>query len=191
MFFLKWIVWLALAILCASVMAGRVEGAWAWVWVPAAFYAPWALRAAIRGDKHEAGNERFWSLIIAICLLALISSGCATRSTLDVAAIKKQIESNYSDRTVTIHSAPSGAMIDLNGDVIGITPCTLELKRCFRDSWPANGLYVQVLRARWLDGFTQEQHFHTVATPPKRVAYIHPHATQKLMNRPQFTPLTN
>ena len=108
---------------------------------------------------------------------ALFLTGCATpKSTIDPEASKREWEAKFTDRTVTIHSAPSGAMIDLNGDVVGVTPCVLELKRCYRDSWPANGLYVQILRARWLDGTVQEQHFHTIATPPKQVAYLHPHA---------------
>jgi hypothetical protein len=121
-----------------------------------------------------------------LTLAALLLTGCATpKSTIDVEASKREWEAKFSDRTVRIHSAPSGAMIDLNGDVVGVTPCVLELKRCYRDSWPANGNYVQILRARWLDGTVQEQHFHTIATPPKQVAYLHPHA-QSLMNRPQI-----
>jgi hypothetical protein len=122
-----------------------------------------------------------------LALAALILSGCATaeREAARKAKFNAEWEAKFSDRTVRIHSAPSGAMIDLNGDVVGVTPCVLELKRCYRDSWPANGNYVQILRARWLDGTVQEQHFHTIATPPQQVAYLHPHA-QSLMNRPQI-----
>jgi hypothetical protein len=112
-----------------------------------------------------------------LALAALILSGCATpKSTIDVEASKREWEAKFTDRTVTIHSAPSGAMIDLNGDVVGVTPCVLELKRCYQGSWPLNGNVVQILRARWLDGTVQEQHFFTTATPPQQVAYLHPHA---------------
>jgi len=126
------------------------------------------------------------SLHLLALASALFLTACAgPKSTIDPEASKRAWEAKFTDRTVRIHSAPSGAMIDLNGDVVGVTPCVLELKRCYRDSWPANGLYVQILRARWLDGTVQEQHFHTIATPPKQVAYLHPHA-QSLMNRPQI-----
>ena len=113
-----------------------------------------------------------------IILAGALLLGCATaeREAARKAKFNAEWEAKFTDRTVRIHSAPSGAMIDLNGDVVGVTPCTLELKRCYRGSWPANGNYVQILRARWLDGTVQEQHFFTTATPPQQVAYPHPHA---------------
>jgi hypothetical protein len=108
--------------------------------------------------------------------LALLLSGCATKSTIDPEASKRAYEAQFSDRTVEIHTLPYGAMIDLNGDVVGVSPCTLELKRCHRDHWPVNGNVVQILRARFWDGSSQEQHFFTTTIPPKKVAFIHPHA---------------
>jgi len=116
--------------------------------------------------------------LLLLALAALILSGCATaeREAARKAKFNAEWEAKFTDRTVRIHSAPSGAMIDLNGDVVGVTPCTLELKRCYQGSWPLNGNVVQILRARWLDGTVQEQHFFTTATPPKQVAYLHPHA---------------
>jgi hypothetical protein len=122
-------------------------------------------------------------------LLVLILSGCATRSTLDVAAVKREIEASYTDRVVTIHSAPSGAVIDLNGDVIGTTPFVYDLKRCYRGSWPANGHIFQNLRARWLDGMTLVETFATTTTPPKTVLFMHPHATH-YMQAPAAPNLT-
>jgi len=108
---------------------------------------------------------------------ALLLSGCATpSSTIDLEASKRAWEAKHSDRTVEIHTLPYGAMIDLNGDVIGITPCTLELKRCYQGGWPLNGNPVQIIRARFWDGTSQEQHFFTTTIPPKKVAFIHPHA---------------
>jgi hypothetical protein len=108
--------------------------------------------------------------------LALLLSGCATKSTIDLEASKREYEAKFSDRTVEIHTLPYGAMVDLNGDVVGITPCTLELKRCYQGGWPLNGNPVQIIRARFWDGTAQEQHFFTTATPPQKVAFIHPHA---------------
>ena len=123
-----------------------------------------------------------------LCTMTLLLCACATRSTIDLEASKREWESKFSDRTVEIHTLPYGAMIDLNGDVVGITPCTLELKRCYQGSWPANGNVVQILRARFWDGTAQEQHFFTTATPPKKVAFIHPPAQHF---SPQAKPLTN
>jgi hypothetical protein len=120
--------------------------------------------------------------------LALFLSGCATKSTIDPEASKRAYEAQFSDRTVEIHTLPYGAMIDLNGDVVGVSPCTLELKRCHRDHWPVNGNVVQILRARFWDGSSQEQHFFTTTIPPKKVAFIHPHA--HLYPNPQPLSLT-
>jgi hypothetical protein len=123
--------------------------------------------------------------ILLIALAALFLTACATpKSTIDLEASKRAWEAKFSDRTVRIHSAPSGAMIDLNGDVVGITPCTLQLKRCYQAGWPLNGNVVQILRARWLDGTVQEQHFFTTATPPKQVAYLHPYAQNYMRQTP-------
>jgi hypothetical protein len=118
------------------------------------------------------------SLHLLALASALILSGCATaeREAARKAKFNAEWEAKFTDRAVRIHSAPSGAMIDLNGDVVGVTPCNLELKRCYQGSWPLNGNVVQILRARWLDGTVQEQHFFTTATPPQQVAYLHPHA---------------
>ena len=181
---IKWFGWLTLAILCASAVASRVEGGWAWLWVFAAFYAPWGLRAAIRRERHEAGNQRFWSFIILLCLLALFTSGCATaeREAARKAKFDAEWAANFTDRKVTIHSAPSGAIVDLNGDVIGTTPFVYDLKRCYRGSWPANGHIIQVLRARWLDGMALLEPFPTTSTPPETVLFMHPHATQYMQS---------
>jgi hypothetical protein len=184
---LKWIVWLALAILCASAIAGRVEGAWAWVWVPAAFYAPWGLRAAIRGDQHEAGNERFWSLIIALCLLALLASGCAgidaeTRAAQRKAAFDAEWAKNFTPATISFHSAPSGAVVDWNGDVIGTTPFEYHIPDGWRGGWPANGHTTQILRARWLDGMMQHEFYPINGRIPKKVLFMHPRATDYLVH---------
>ena len=125
------------------------------------------------------------TLFILICLTL---GGCATKSTIDPEASKREYEAKFSDRTVEIHTLPYGAMIDLNGDIVGITPCTLELKRCYQNGWPLNGNPVQILRARFWDGTSQEQHFFTTTIPPKKVAFIHPHA--HLYPNPQPLALT-
>ena len=110
-------------------------------------------------------------------ILALFLSACAsTKSTFDIEALRREEAANYSDLVVEIHSLPSGAMIDLNGDVVGITPCTLELKRCYKKSWPANGYLFQNLRVRFWDGSIQTQTFPTATDTPQKVAFIHPHA---------------
>lgn len=116
-------------------------------------------------------------LLIFLCLALC---GCAsTKSSTDLEAVKREQAALYSDRSVEIHSLPYGAMVDLNGDVVGITPCTLELKRSFKKAWPYNGYYYQTLRARFWDGSVQTQTFPTATDTPQKVAFIHPHASQQ------------
>jgi hypothetical protein len=124
---------------------------------------------------------------VLVPFLALLLTACASTSTLDLEAIKRQRDADYSDLVVEIHSLPSGAMIDLNGDVVGITPCKLELKRSFRGNWPSNGYDLQALRCRWADGHVEQHLFLTNSKAPKQVAFINPH-------RQYYTPkkpLTN
>lgn len=119
-----------------------------------------------------------------LCLLSLCLWGCAATSKIDVEAIKREQESHYSDRTISIHSLPDGALVDLNGDVVGTTPCTLELKRCYESNWPANGYPMQTLRARWFDGMVEFQNFLSNADAPAQVAFMHPNALALSQRQP-------
>lgn len=110
----------------------------------------------------------------SILLIALLLTGCASRSTLDVSAIKAEQEARYSDRTIQVQTLPPGAIIDLNNNVVGVSPCTLTLKRCWDGAWPANSYNVQLLRARWTDGSYEEQKFLSTAPVPERVVFLHP-----------------
>jgi hypothetical protein len=128
---------------------------------------------------------------MVFCLLALLLTGCAgPKSTIDVEASKREWEANFTDRMVAIHSAPSGAIVDLNGDVIGTTPFVYDLKSCYRGSWPANGHIFQTLRARWLDGTALVETHPTTSTPPKTVLFMHPNA-RDYMQAPAALNLTH
>jgi hypothetical protein len=120
-------------------------------------------------------------------LILLLLFGCASKQMVGVTA--PEPDPNYSHRTIEIYTLPDGAMIDLNGDVAGISPCNLELKDCFKGNWPSNGYKVQVIRARWLDGTVQTQRFLTDSKAPSKVAFIHPNAKHLL--KPQELKIQN
>jgi len=123
--------------------------------------------------------KRHFSRFRFSCLIALLFlGGCASKQMVGVAV--PELDTNYSNRTIEIHTLPDGAMVDLNGDVAGISPCNLELINCFQGNWPDNGYKVQILRARWLDGTVQTQRFLTSAKAPSKVAFIHPNAKHLL-----------
>ena len=163
----------------------RIEGGWEWIWVFGAFYAPWGLRAALRGEKNEAGNQRFWSIIILICLLAFFSSGCSMLAD-NQAARDAEWNARFSTVTMSFHSVPSGAVVDWNGDVIGTTPFVYEMQKCYYSGWPLNGNPTQTLRARWLDGTALHEFHPQSGRPPRTVLFMHPHA-QHYLNQPART----
>lgn len=126
--------------------------------------------------KHP---NRHYSRFRFTCLFfALLLAGCASKQMVGVGA--PEPDPDYSNRIVEVHTLPDGAMIDLNGDVAGISPCHVELKNCYQGNWPSNGYKVQVLRARWLDGTLQTERFPTSAKAPSKVAFIHPNARHLL-----------
>jgi len=135
--------------------------------------------------KHP--NRHYSRFRSSFLIVLLFLGGCASKQMVGVAV--PEPDPNYSNRTLEIHTLPDGAMVDLNGDVAGISPCNLELKNCFQGNWPDNGYKVQILRARWLDGTVQVQRFLTTAKAPSKVAFIHPNAS-RLLNE-QKPKLTN
>lgn len=114
-----------------------------------------------------------------LCLLTLSLCACQTAAQrgaqlrADAAAAWA---ANHSTRTISVHSVPSGAVVDLNGSHIGTTPFTHQLDKCYRGGWPLTGHVIQTLRARWLDGTVQHD-FHPVGSrPPEKVLFMHPNA---------------
>ena len=107
------------------------------------------------------------SLILTTAAIASTLSACATTKTKPEPVVK---EASYAPHEIKIASQPSGAIIDLNGNFIGVSPVTLVLQpsKC-RHSWPVNGLYYQVIRARWTNGASRTEVFPTTAPLPDNV----------------------
>ena len=102
-----------------------------------------------------------------ILLRAATLSACATTKPKPEPVVK---EASYPPHEIKIASNPAGAIIDLNGNFIGVSPVTLVLQPSkYRHSWPVNGLYYQVIRARWTNGASRTEVFPTTAPLPDNV----------------------
>lgn len=128
-------------------------------------FEEWCKKNPTRDPTHF----RF-SCLIALLLLA----GCATRSNIDIAAIKAQQDADWQDHGIAVQTLPPGAIIDWNNDVVGVSPCLVLLKDAYKGQWPYNGYHIHTLRARWTDGALQEQTFVARSPAPKRVVFLHP-----------------
>ena len=80
---------------------------------------------------------------------------------------------------IQIQTAPPGALVDWNGNVLGVAPVTIELTPSFSQyashySWPSNGARTQRFRARWPDGAINTEFFESDTPPPQAIAIISP-----------------
>lgn len=80
---------------------------------------------------------------------------------------------------IQIQTAPPGALVDWNGNVIGMAPVTIELTPSFSQyashySWPSNGAHIQRFSARWPDGAMNTESFYSNTPPPQAIAIISP-----------------
>ena len=80
---------------------------------------------------------------------------------------------------IHIHTAPPGAIVDWNGNVLGTTPIVISLTPYFSPysshySWPSNGARTQRFRARWPDGAINTEFFDSNTPPPQSIAIISP-----------------
>ena len=80
---------------------------------------------------------------------------------------------------IQIQTAPSGAIVDWNGNVLGTTPIVISLTPDFSPyasyySWPSNGARTQRFRARWPDGALNTEFFDSNTPPPQQIAIISP-----------------
>lgn len=80
---------------------------------------------------------------------------------------------------IHIHTAPPGAIVDWNGNVLGTTPIVISLTPNFSPyashySWPSNGARTQRFRARWPDGAFNTEFFDSNTPPPQQIAIISP-----------------
>ncbi|MFM8764716.1 MAG: hypothetical protein ACKOEZ_07770 [Spartobacteria bacterium] len=80
---------------------------------------------------------------------------------------------------IQIQTAPPGALVDWNGNVLGVAPITIELTPSFNEyashySWPSTGVRTQRFRARWPDGAINTEFFETNTPPPQAIAIVSP-----------------
>jgi hypothetical protein len=80
---------------------------------------------------------------------------------------------------IHIHTAPPGAIVDWNGNVLGTTPIVISLTPYLAPyashyRWPSNGARTQRFRARWPDGAINTELFDSDTPPPQRIAIISP-----------------
>jgi hypothetical protein len=80
---------------------------------------------------------------------------------------------------IAIHTAPAGAIVDWNGNVLGTATIVISLTPNFSPyashySWPSNGERTQRFRARWPDGAFNTEFFDSNTPPPQTIAIISP-----------------
>jgi hypothetical protein len=80
---------------------------------------------------------------------------------------------------IHIHTAPAGAVVDWNGNVLGTAPIVISLVPYFTEyssyyKWPRNGVRTQRFRARWPDGAINTELFDSDTPPPQTIAIISP-----------------
>jgi hypothetical protein len=115
--------------------------------------------------------------ILATIFLALALCACATQQATPKA---QAIDPDYYDHLISVQTMPPGAIIDLNNDVAGVSPCTILVKDSYKSKWPMNGLTIQTINARWIDGSRANQTFWTGSPIPKHIAFLHPIPNQIL-----------
>ena len=62
-----------------------------------------------------------------LLLLCLSLVACATQSTTQTSAP----DPDYYDHHIQVQTLPPGAIIDLNNDVVGISPCEVVVKNSY------------------------------------------------------------
>lgn len=110
----------------------------------------------------------------ALCFFTLLLSACATPQPSMLDQIISERESNTGDHLIQVQTMPPGAIIDFNNDVVGVSPCSILIKDSYKAQWPANGLHIQTINARWTDGSRANQTFWTGTPLPKHVVFLHP-----------------
>lgn len=111
----------------------------------------------------------------AILLTSLLLTACAVLPRPDPQIKRAQPP----PQEIQIQTAPPGAIVDWNGNVLGTTPIVISLTPDFSPyashySWPSNGARTQRFRARWPDGALNTEFFDSNTPPPQQIAIISP-----------------
>ena len=111
----------------------------------------------------------------ATLFFALLLSACAAPQKPEPEVKRAQPK----PQEIQIQTAPPGALVDWNGNVLGAAPITIELTPDFSQyashySWPSNGERTQRFRARWPDGAMNTEFFESDTPPPQAIAIVSP-----------------
>lgn len=111
----------------------------------------------------------------ATILFALLLASCAAPEKPE--PVIKRAEPKPVE--IVIHTAPAGAIVDWNGNVLGTAPITISLTPYFSAyashyTWPSNGERTQRFRARWPDGAYNTEFFDSNTPPPQAIAIVSP-----------------
>jgi len=121
-------------------------------------------------------------------LLSFLLASCSTPQP---EPITRRAEAVPQPIEIKIITEPAGALVDWNGNVLGVAPVTLkirpDLNNYGRPIWPNTGAYRHHFRARWRDGSCNFETFNSDETPPQTIAIFSPSAPNPLM---QFIPPT-
>jgi hypothetical protein len=118
-------------------------------------------------------KTRFRTILLA--LASLLLSACAATQKPEPEMKRAQPK----PQEIQIQTAPPGALVDWNGNVLGVAPVTIELTPSFSQyashySWPSNGARAQRFRARWPDGTMNTEFFDSNTPPPQVIAIVSP-----------------
>ena len=110
-----------------------------------------------------------------ILLTSLLLTACAVLPRPDPQIKRAQPP----PQEIQIQTAPPGAIVDWNGNVLGTTPIVISLTPDFSPyashySWPSNGARTQRFRARWPDGALNTEFLDSNTPPPQQIAIISP-----------------
>lgn len=119
-----------------------------------------------------------FSALLSAFLLASCSTPQPEPITRRAEAVPQPIE-------IEIITEPTGALVDWNGNVLGVAPVILKITperlSSGRLTWPHTGAYSHYFRARWRDGSCNFEMFSRDETPPQTIAIFSPSAPNPLM----------
>lgn len=122
----------------------------------------------------------------SILALAALLSSCSTPQP---EPITRRAEAVPQPIEIQIITEPAGALVDWNGNVLGVAPVILKITperlSTGRLTWPHTGAYSHYFRARWRDGSCNFEMFNRDETPPQTIAIFSPSGPNPLM---QFIP---